>query len=86
MYRVFLSPRAAKEIKKLPKQIKPKIDFVLTKLSANPFVSAQSKYLRDSRLANFRIRISDYRLLYDVYAKDKVVYVLRVGHRKDIYK
>ena len=84
-YRIILSPRADKEMRKLERSIHQKIDRALFKLQNNPFV-AKKKFLDDERLADFRIRIGDYRVLYDIYPDDKVVYVLRIGHRKDIYR
>lgn len=86
MFRIFLSPRADKDLKKLPPEMRRKIDLTFQKLSQNPFQISQTKYLKDKKLADFRIRVGDYRILYDVYTKDNAVYILRIGHRKDIYQ
>ena len=86
MHQIFLSPRAAKDLKKLSSDLQARISAVLLKLSKEPFHDLQTKYLKDKKLADFRVRVGDYRILYDVYPKDKVVYVLRIGHRKDIYR
>ena len=84
-YRIILSPRADKELKMLERPIQQRIDRALFKLQDNPFI-IKKKFLDDDRLADFRIRVGDYRILYDIYSDDKVVYVLRIGHRKDIYR
>lgn len=86
MYKVLLSPRAIKELKRLPTNIRERAEPIITELSRDPFIVRQIKYIRDKRLADFRIRIGHYRILYDLYEKDRIVYVLRVGHRKDIYR
>lgn len=84
-YRIVLSPRADRELRKLTRSIQEKIDRALFKLKINPFV-VKKKFLKDIRLADFRIRMGDYRILYDIYDEHKTVYILRIGHRKDIYK
>ena len=85
MYKIILSPRAQKEILKLERPIRQNVDRALLKLQNNPLV-ANFKFLKDKRLPDFRIRIGDYRILYDVYKNDNVIYILRIGHRKDIYR
>ena len=84
-FRVLLSPRAVKDLNGLEPSISQRVDKALFLLKENPY-PAGAKQLHDSRLAQFRIRVSDYRILYDVYAKDSAIYILRVGHRRDIYK
>lgn len=85
MYKIILSPRAIKDIKKLTSPIRKGIDRTFLKLKENPRIS-NFKLLQDSKLADFRVRVGDHRILYDVYEKEKVIYVFRIGHRKDIYK
>lgn len=85
VFRLLLSPRADKDIKKLERQVLLKIDKALLGLAKSPY-PRNVKILRDTKLAQCRIRVGDYRILYDVYEKDKTVYILRIGHRKDIYR
>jgi len=84
-FRLFLSPQAEKDLKRLERSILGRIDRALLLLSKNPH-PAGTKTLQDKRLAQFRIRVGDYRVLYDVYPKDNIIYILRIGHRKNIYK
>ncbi len=84
-FRILLSPSAAKDLKKLERPVLQRVDRAFTLLSRNPYL-AGIKQLHDSRLAQFRLRVGDYRILYDIYPKDGVIYILRVGHRRDIYK
>ena len=74
MFRILLSPRADRDLKKLPLEVQRKIDLALQKLTRDPLQVSQSKYLKDRKLADFRIRIGDYRILYDVYTKNNTVY------------
>ncbi|RLD16338.1 MAG: hypothetical protein DRI36_05800 [Caldiserica bacterium] len=34
----------------------------------------------------FSLRVGDYRIIYEVYSDQKVVLIIRVGHRKEIYR
>lgn len=62
------------------KQLQKKLDFYLN--SGQPLQFAE--HLKDPVLGDFRFRIGDWRIIFDV-GKDEII-VLRVGHRKDIYK
>ena len=84
-FHLFLSPRAEKDLKKLERPIRTRINRALLLLLDDSYPHG-TKNLQDERLAEFRIRVGDYRILYDVYESDRVVYILRVGHRKDIYR
>ena len=76
--------KAAKEINKLPpyirKRILEKLKFYFAQ--ENPLKFADK--LKDYRFGEYRFRIGDYRMLFDV--KDKEIIILKVGHRKDIYQ
>jgi mRNA interferase RelE/StbE len=61
--------------------VKVRILNKLRELSVDPL--AHARKLSDQRIGTFRLRIGDYRVVFD-YLDDKVV-VLRVGDRKDIY-
>lgn len=84
-YRIVLSPRADKEMRMLESAIRRRVQRVFLTLRTGPFVSTK-KLFDDGRLAEFRIRVGNYRILYDVYSDDDAIYILRVGHRKDIYR
>ncbi len=51
-------------------------------LQENPLTFAEK--LKDQRFGEYRFRIGDYRILFDV--KKNVLFILKVGHRKEIYK
>ena len=72
-----------RQFKKLEKNVQKRIDEKLRFYSSqkNPLYFAES--LNDFRYGNWRFRIGEYRVLFDV-EKDKIV-ILKVGHRKDIY-
>jgi mRNA interferase RelE/StbE len=44
------------------------------------------KKLKDSSEDLYRIRVGDYRVIYTINDGIRIVNILRIGHRKDIYK
>ncbi|HBT81448.1 hypothetical protein A2757_02860 [Candidatus Giovannonibacteria bacterium RIFCSPHIGHO2_01_FULL_48_47] len=80
----FFKPAALKDLKKLPRivqrRIITKFDFYTAAIDPLKF----SEELKDPRLGERRFHIGDYRALFDV-ERDRII-ILKVGHRKDIYK
>ena len=66
-----------------PKQI-PRIIQAIEFLVDNPFLS-QCRKLRDSE-RDYRIRVGDYRVVYQVDTKTKVLTIYHVRHRREAYR
>ena len=81
-YRLTYTERAIKDIHKIEPNIKERIGKTLLRYVGDPLKHAEK--LTDSKLGEYRFRIGDYRVIFDLVG-DEVV-VLRVGHRKDIYR
>ena len=81
-YNLVYTRRAEKDIKKLDASIKSRIGNALLKLQDNPLL--YSEKLSDPVLGTYKFRIGDYRVIFDIEGNDVVV--LRVGHRREIYK
>ena len=86
MYKILFQKTAFKEYKKLPKKTQKKIDEVLTILSINPLSEILKFKKIRGRENHYRIRVGDYRLVYSPLDKKLVVRMIRVGHRKDVYR
>ncbi len=84
IYRVVLHKAAVSEIEKLPSGTKKRIIQIIDKLSTEPVPLAAQRL--KGRKSAYRIRVSDYRLLYEVHATEVVVYIIGVGHRKEVYR
>ena len=83
-YRVLIKPSAVKEIKAIPrKKDRQQITQKIKKLSSNPRPPGCQKLTGDDR---YRIRQGQYRIIYSIEDKDLIVYVVKIGHRKDIYR
>lgn len=80
----YFKSSALRDLKKLPKD---KQVFIIKKLD---FYTSQSNPLKfaekmiDKDFGQYRFRIGDYRVIFDV-VNNKII-ILRLGHRKDIYK
>lgn len=84
MYKVLISRTAEKQLKKLPGNIQRKISAVIVSLGIEPRPFGCKKLTGTA--STYRLRAGDYRIIYDVYDKQIVVSVLKIGHRREIYK
>ena len=81
-YSLVYTHRAAKDIQGLERTVKDKIGKTLRRYAEDPLRYAEK--LTDPRLGTYRFRIGVYRVIFDIEGKHIVI--LRVGHRKDIYR
>jgi len=81
-YNLVYTRRAEKDIKKLNPYVKRQICQAILKLQGSPL--EHSEKLTDPKIGTYRFRTGDYRVIFDIEGKDVVI--LRVGHRKEIYK
>ncbi len=83
-YRIEFKRSAAKVLKKLPKpdrrRIRDKIDSFEDSLP-DP---ATTKMKGDNPF--HRIRVGDYRIIYEIHEDTLVIMVLKIGHRKEVYR
>ena len=82
MYRILLTKRAVKDLDKLNEDVKLRIKEKFNLLLNDP--TGMSKKLSSPLIGTYRLRVGDYRVIFDI-DDDKVI-ILRIGHRKDIYK
>lgn len=82
-YRIEIKKSAAKEIKKLPSPDLKKILAAIASLSENPRPHGCVKLSGDEK---YRIRSGDYRILYSIEDDALIVCVVKVGHRREVYR
>jgi len=82
--RLVFTRSAFHQFQKLDRSVQKKIDEKLRFYISqqNPLKFAEP--LKDPRFGNWRFRIGNYRVLFDM--EDNTIIILNVGHRKDIYK
>lgn len=82
-YIVVLSKQAQKQLDKLSDIIAEPILDAVGRLENNPRPPGCKKLKgRDS----YRIRVGDYRIIYNIFDKELTIDVVALGHRKDIYQ
>ena len=79
---VELNAHAERELEKLPDPIMSRITQKLVLLKNDPF-PRQSRKLKGH--TGYRLRIGDYRVLYEVDQKERKVIIYAIGHRKEVY-
>lgn len=82
-YSVKLTPRAAREFAGLEAQTQRRVATALTGLAADPFAAAGVKALTGG---GYRLRVGDYRVLFSIDGSELVVLVVKVGHRREVYR
>jgi mRNA interferase RelE/StbE len=83
-YTIQFKPLALRQLEKLPRDIQKKLAANIESMRADPFPSGCKKMaaIPDT----WRVRVGDYRVVYQVRQKLLLVLVLTVGHRKDVYR
>ena len=84
MFIFEIKKSAAKEIEKLSSETKKRIldKLKFYSIQENPLKFADK--LKNSKFGEYRFRIGNYRVLFDI--DNHKIIILKVGHRKDIYK
>jgi mRNA interferase RelE/StbE len=84
MYTVVIERKVQKEIADIPKLYQQQIVQAIYNLQTNPRPT-NCKKLSGSK-NDYRIRIADYRIIYSIEDNILSVFVITVGHRKNIYR
>jgi mRNA interferase RelE/StbE len=84
LYQIEFTKSAIKQLNKLPKNIKERIDARILDLATEPRPNGVKKLKGDEN--SYRIRVGDYRLIYEIYDDILLISVVRVGHRSKIYQ
>ena len=83
MYAVELLPSAAKALVKLERPLQIRVARRIDRLSKDPRAGAFKLSGNDDV---WRVRIGDYRILYRIEDDRLVVLVIRIGHRREVYR
>ena len=87
MYKLIFHKKALKFVQKRAPEEKSRIDAKLKLLKENPYPT--NKQLDIKKLQNsefYRLRISDYRFIYEIIEDEVVILMLQAENRGDIYK
>jgi mRNA interferase RelE/StbE len=85
-YRLILAgPRVQKELDRLDRPVLKRVWEAAQVLKQNPRPPAARK-LHHPAIGEYRLRVSDWRVFYDVDEKTKTIVILRVMHRREAYR
>lgn len=87
MYKVIYSLNAERDLKKLGKKLASRIINKIFFYSQQTDPTKFAKRLTNADLGTFRFRIGDYRVIFDLDERNhlKILMILNIKHRKDIY-
>jgi mRNA interferase RelE/StbE len=83
-YKIEWKRSAVKELEKLPRQAVARVIEAVRNLASNPSPDGTRKIVGSEQ--TYRIRVGVYRILYNVYDDKFIIEIVRVKHRKDVYK
>lgn len=82
MYQIEVTRAAQRDLASLPRSVFKRVDAKIQSLSADPHPRG-SKKLEDKL---FRVRVGDYRIIYQVISDRIVIVIVRVRHRREVYR
>jgi mRNA interferase RelE/StbE len=83
-YSIQFTRRAQRDFDALDKPVQQRLRIRIDGLASNPFPTGAKRLHGDEPF--YRIRVGDYRVVYEVDGKQLIVVVVKVGHRKEIYR
>jgi mRNA interferase RelE/StbE len=83
-YEVYLRPSADRALKRLPVATQKRVVARIDELGEDPRPPGVAKLVGGENL--WRIRVGDYRVVYEIHDDRLIVLVLRVAHRRDVYR
>ena len=82
-YEIVFSSQAEKSMKALPEKLQARIHGAIATLEGNPIPPVARKLVGRN---TYRLRVSDYRIIYSIHNNILTIEIVSVGHRREIYK
>lgn len=83
-YQVLVDPAAQRELKMLPGDVRQRVANLISSLEREPRPAGVKKLGGSEN--SYRLRVGDFRILYRIEDRKLVVLVVRVAHRRDVYR
>lgn len=83
-YQIEFAPSAARQFRRLPGNIKARVAAKVDSLATNPRPHGVEKL--EGRNGLYRVRVGDFRIVYEIRDRKLVVLVVRIADRKDVYR
>ncbi len=84
MYRIEFRPAAVKQLQALQRRDQRRIVRRIEALADDPRPDGARKLAGSD--STYRIRVGAYRIIYDVLGRKLLILVVKVGHRRDVYR
>ena len=84
LYSVQFTPRAQRDLTALDRPIQQRLRRHIDRLAEDPIPVGAKKLHAEERF--YRIRVGHYRIIYQVEANELVVIVVKIGHRREVYR
>jgi mRNA interferase RelE/StbE len=85
MHEVLLSGQAERDFRRLPAEVFQRVIAAIRSLGADPRPPGCRK-LRGSTRDDYRIRVGEYRVVYEIDDRKKAVRIMRARHRREVYR
>jgi mRNA interferase RelE/StbE len=82
--RLIITPRAERDLKKLPVHVAARIVAAMTALAAGKLPNADVKRLEDYNPPEYRLRVGNHRAIFERAGENLML--LRVGDRREVYR
>ena len=83
-YRIEFSPRADRDIDALPREAQTRVRTRIDALALNPRPAGVEKLAGET--GTYRVRVGTYRILYEIHDRFLLVVLLKIGHRREVYR
>lgn len=83
-YTIKFTARALRDLTDLDTTAQRQVRQHIDRLAENPFPPGAKKLHAEEPF--FRIRAGDYRIIYSVEGRELLVIIVKIGHRKDVYR
>ena len=80
---VGFSPAADRHINALDAVVRTRVLNAIAKLARDPYAASNVKALADGL---YRLRVGDWRVVYDMRTADVLILVVKVAHRREVYR
>jgi len=84
MFNIIYAKSVLKDLRKINTHNLSQIKESIEELDNFPNIS-KIKRLKNHPVADYRLRVGNYRVLFDVNWEQKEIYILKIAHRQDVY-
>jgi mRNA interferase RelE/StbE len=83
-YTIEFRPSARRDLKQLPMSMVSRVDETILRLGNDPRPPGCEKMA--GRKNRYRVRVGDYRIVYEIHDRVLIVLVVQIGHRREVYR